>query len=52
MGNVCVFQTMDKDKSAAMLSLDNRQTRHVGSILAKCQSAKGHNKKQKQNVAD
>lgn len=41
-----------KDKSAAMPSLDNRQTRHVGRILAKCQIAKGHNRKQNQNVED
>lgn len=32
---ICVLQTMDN--SAAMPSLVNRQRRHVGSILAKCQ---------------
>lgn len=37
-GLLCVLKMMNKVNSAAMPFLDNRQKRHVGWILAKCQN--------------
>lgn len=49
-GIICVLQTMDKDNSAAMTSIDKRLKRHVGSTLAKCRKLQGHSRGQKKKM--